>query len=603
MRCRRRFTLRPPNLTAKKGTVQDITERKRAEAALKERMKELKCLYAITEIADREGCTLVEMYRAIAEVLPPSWQYPEIACAKIAVGDAEVHTENFVDTNWKQSADIRVRGTVAGKVEVAYLEEKPELDEGPFFKEERQLIDAVAERLGRITDRREAKKELVLRNRIAQIFLIVPDDDTYAEVLPVLLEATGSAYGVFGYIDEDGALVVPSMTRHVWDKCQVADKRFRFPRESWGDSSWPRCIKEKKTNYSNEPSAKTSKGHVAITRYISSPIVHRGESIGLIQVANKGTDYSEEDVRLLEAIGVFLAPVLGERLQRDRQQGERIRAEVALQKALDSLEVRVRERTAELLEAHEELEQRVQERTAELARSNAELNDFAYVASHDLKAPLRAIGNLSQWIEEDLKDLPEGETRQNMGLLRGRVQRLEALLDDLLQYARAGRVGANVASVDTAALVSDIVALLNPPGGFTVAVTGELPKFDTAKGPLAQVLRNLIGNAIKHHDRPAGRIEVSAIDRGDRYEFAVADDGPGIPPELHDKAFQMFQTLQPRDQVEGSGMGLALVKKLVQWQGGTIRMESNGDRRGTTLRFDWKKQWQTKEIETCVARR
>jgi signal transduction histidine kinase len=179
-----------------------------------------------------------------------------------------------------------------------------------------------------------------------------------------------------------------------------------------------------------------------------------------------------------------------------------------------------------------------------------------------------------------------------MALLHGRVRRLEALLDDLLQYSRVGRGSEVVKRVDTRTLVMDIVTLLSPPAGFIVIGADTLPTFDTVEEPLRQVFMNLIGNAIKHHDRSTGRIEVAVRDQGEWYEFRVTDNGPGIPSAFHTKIFQMFQTLKPRDEVEGSGMGLAIAKKVVEGQGGTIRVESDAIHRGTTLRFTWRKQWQ-----------
>jgi PAS domain S-box-containing protein len=232
---------------------------------------------------------------------------------------------------------------------------------------------------------------------------------------------------------------------------------------------------------------------------------------------------------------------------------------------------------------------------AELRSSNQELEQFAYVASHDLKAPLRGIAHLTTWIEEDLTGVIESDLRDKMGLLRGRVRRLEALLDDLLEYSRVGRVAETVKAVDTRAVVTDITTLLAPPEGFTVTVAETLPTFDTAEKPLRQVFMNLLSNAIKHHDRPDGHIEVAVRDQGEYYEFLVTDDGPGILPMFQTRIFQMFQTLKSRDEVEGSGMGLALVKKVVEGQGGLIRVESDATRRGTTMRFTWRKQWQGKQ--------
>ena len=183
-----------------------------------------------------------------------------------------------------------------------------------------------------VTDRKRAEQEIVIRNRIATIFLTsTSEEEMYAEVLRIVLEFMESKYGVVGYIDEEGALVVPSMSRHIWDKCQVPERTFIFERDKWGHSSWPRAIREKKSNYTNEPSALTPEGHIAINRHISMPVVFQGEVIGLLQVANKETDYTEKDVRLLELLGnTIIAPILNARLQRDRQEKARRIAEEEL---------------------------------------------------------------------------------------------------------------------------------------------------------------------------------------------------------------------------------------------------------------------------------
>lgn len=226
--------------------------------------------------------------------------------------------------------------------------------------------------------------------------------------------------------------------------------------------------------------------------------------------------------------------------------------------------------------------------TEQLQKRNRELDQFAYVASHDLKAPLRAIANLSQWLEEDLEDKLTPETQRQMNLLRGRVHRLENLIDGLLQYSRVGRIQSPPEVVNIDRLLAEVIDLLSPPPGFTLIVEGEMPTILTEKTPLVQVFTNAIDNAIRHHDRDDGIIKISVTDRGNCYEFSVTDDGPGIAPEYQEKVFAIFQTLEARDKKENTGIGLALIKKIIETHNGKIQLESQGDR-GTTLRFTWLK--------------
>ncbi|HXF63210.1 MAG TPA: PAS domain S-box protein [Caldilineaceae bacterium] len=263
------------------------------------------------------------------------------------------------------------------------------------------------------------------------------------------------------------------------------------------------------------------------------------------------------------------------------------RAAVAIDNARLYQEARAAE--ADLRALNETLEQRVVERTQELNRSNQELDQFAYVASHDLKAPLRAIDHLATWIEEDAGHLLPPRSREHLAKMRGRIERMEGLLDDLLTYSRAGRQRGDVRAVDTRALMARVVELVSPPEGFQIIVEEPMPTLVTLDVPLETVLRNLLGNAIKHHDKESGVIIVRARDLGDMLEFTVQDDGPGIEPRYHERIFQMFQTLRPRDRLEGSGIGLAVVKKIVEHVGGRVWVQSELGA-GATFGFTWPKQ-------------
>ncbi|MDH5622841.1 MAG: PAS domain S-box protein, partial [Gammaproteobacteria bacterium] len=211
---------------------------------------------------------------------------------------------------------------------------------------------------------------------------------------------------------------------------------------------------------------------------------------------------------------------------------------------------------------------------AELERSNAELDRFAYVASHDLRAPLRVIDNASRWLEEDLAEHLDDDTRESMDLLRSRVFRMEQLLKDLLEHSRIGRVSLSDAMVDGRELVENIWALTAMPDAFHFEVDAVFEAITLPQFPIQTVLVNLVSNAVKHHDRPNGKVSLSVSEATDHYVFEVTDDGPGIPAQYQEKVFDMFQTLKPRDDVEGSGMGLAIVKKTIEVAGGAIHLTS-----------------------------
>ena len=254
-------------------------------------------------------------------------------------------------------------------------------------------------------------------------------------------------------------------------------------------------------------------------------------------------------------------------------------------------------RMAENLTAsRDELEKEVAERkcaeavlsqqTEDLVRSNEELDRFAYVASHDLKAPLRAIDQLASFIAEDAGERLGEASRGDLNLMRERVHRMERLLDDLLAYSRIGRKESRAVDVNSADVVAEVVNLLSPRPGFEVVADPDLPMVRAPRVAVELVFRNLIGNALKHHDRETGKVHVSYRGTDGRVEFAIHDDGPGIPAEFSEQVFEMFHTLKPRDVMEGSGMGLATVKKSLESSGGSIRLDPNQGR-GTTFRITW----------------
>jgi signal transduction histidine kinase/CheY-like chemotaxis protein len=223
---------------------------------------------------------------------------------------------------------------------------------------------------------------------------------------------------------------------------------------------------------------------------------------------------------------------------------------------------------------------------ADLEARNQDLDSFVHIVSHDLKAPLRAVANLSEWIEEDLADSLSVANQEQMSLLRNRVYRMESTIDGLLDYARLGRTEHTNELVIVAQLLSEIVDSLAPPPKFTISIAQNMPTFHTDRVLLSQVFANLIGNGIKHNNKLDGSIRIVVAEHRDYYEFAIADDGPGIAPEQQDLVFQIFHAVNPQKRADSTGIGLAIVKKIIETEGGTIRLESEIGK-GTTFYFTW----------------
>jgi len=223
-------------------------------------------------------------------------------------------------------------------------------------------------------------------------------------------------------------------------------------------------------------------------------------------------------------------------------------------------------------------------KVVELEEVNIELNQFAYIASHDLKSPLNGISQIVSWLEEDCKNILPKESQEHLMLLRNRTERMVGLLRDLLEYSKIGRSKYDVEKIYLQSFVEDIFTLLGDREGFTCRspnVPLILPKV-----PFEVVIRNLITNAIKHHDKGKGAINIKAEQDNEFYFFQIIDDGPGILPAFQSKSLEMFQTLQSKDSLDSSGMGLAIVKKTIERYGGSLSIESDG-KRGTCVHIKW----------------
>jgi signal transduction histidine kinase len=223
-----------------------------------------------------------------------------------------------------------------------------------------------------------------------------------------------------------------------------------------------------------------------------------------------------------------------------------------------------------------------------LQRKNEELDQFAHIVSHDLKAPLRGIDNVITWIEEDHSTELPPKIREYIQLIKGRLLRAENMIKGILLYARVGKQNLEREFINLNALLLDIKENLSLRPGLKLEIQPDLPEIYSERIPLHQVLSNLLSNAIKYHDKPDGYIKVYLRNSADYYEFFVEDNGPGISKNYHDKIFAIFQTLQERDSFESTGVGLAIVKKILDDRKQKITVTSEPGN-GTTFSFTWQK--------------
>ena len=270
--------------------------------------------------------------------------------------------------------------------------------------------------------------------------------------------------------------------------------------------------------------------------WLGVPLIVNNKTIGMMAAQHYSdvTVYSGREQQIFEFVSAEIARVIEKRMAKEQ--------EVKLMKELES--------------------------------TNKELNDFAYIVSHDLKAPLRAMGSLTNWIANDYSGKFDDQGKEMMDLLVGRVKRMHDLIEGVLRYSRVGRIKEDMVEVSLNDEVKAIIELLSPPENIEIRIENDLPRIVTEPTRIRQVFQNLVSNAIKFTDKPHGLIRIGCGQENGCWKFHVADNGPGIDQKHHEKIFQIFQSLAARDEVESTGIGLTIVKKIVEMNGGQIWLES-----------------------------
>jgi len=359
---------------------------------------------------------------------------------------------------------------------------------------------------------------LRIMNKIMPIFLNVPDEEMYNEVLKILLETTESRHGIFAYIDENGSMVAPSMTKDIWDQCQIPDKTYIFPRDTWG-GIWGRSLNEKRALFSNGGHDVPS-GHIQIRRSICVPLIHLGEVVGLFAVANRTYDYSEEDVEYVKAIAGFVAPVLDARLTRDRSERERRRAEEALRLA------------------------------------NKKLNLMGSLTRHDALNQLNVVLGYAEMMRE-----PGSRDKAEMYL--DRIIKSGNAIRSQLEFTKVYQsIGSTQPDWQNVRRVFDLAVSSAVLGG--ISVVNRLRDIEVYSDMMFErIFYNLIENSVRHGER-VSTISVSDSETENGLVLVVEDDGVGIPDNEKEIVFE-------RGFGKNTGYGLYITREILDLTGISIR--------------------------------
>jgi signal transduction histidine kinase len=326
----------------------------------------------------------------------------------------------------------------------------------------------------------------------------------------------------------------------------------------------------------------------AITRSITKPITRLKNAITKIGKGDFDTRIELGSDNEIEELAVCFNKMTEDLKESttsiaelNREISKRRKAQDLLQEARNDLEKRVEQRTAELAQANRELDSAVRE----LSRSNKELQEFAYIAAHDLKAPLRAIVALANWLSTDYADHFDEQGREQIQLLSNKVRQMNSLIDGILKYSGAGsqtQQGRQEVNLNT--VLSEIISETDPSKNIEITIDDELPTLMCEKIHMIQIFQNLVSNAVKYMDKPQGRIRIGCTREDGFWKFSIADNGPGIEEKHYERIFKMFQRCSLNNAAESTGIGLAIVKKIVEKNQGRVWVESEPGK-GSTFFF------------------
>ena len=533
-------------------------ERRKAKQALqrrthdlRERIKEISCLYNISSLVQKDGLSLEEIFEDTANLIPPSWQYPEIICARIILEDQTFRTKNFKETAWKQTSNIVVGGRNAGTVEVFYLKEKPESDEGPFLKQERSMIDSIAEHLGRLVERRQIQDELL------KLSSAVKQSPSTAVITDIK--------GNIEYVNPNFTELTGYTSKEVIGKNPRILKSGETSRQEY-KRLWDTITSGK--DWRGEFHNKRKDGSLYWEDASISPVKDsEGSIINFVKVAKDVT--------------------------------QRRKAEEKLKQYQEHLEELVEERTAKLEEVLHNLEKEMGERkkAESLVREQNERlkeldrmkSEFLSTAAHELRTPLTSILGFSEILLK--RKLDEERQSRFLKIINEESVSLSALINDLLDVSRieSGR-GFKIKKAPTYVrkIMLENVDLFKSQTDkhtFKVNLPSDLVKIELDKDKIDQVMENLLSNAVKFSPQ-GGKITVFLEQTEGKVKISVSDTGMGIPKKDLPHIFEKFYRADnaSTQAIGGTGLGLGIVKYIIESHGGKISVESKLGK-GSTFSF------------------